>query len=131
VTRSLLAIVLITAGTALGEPPAAVMDTLRTATEALADADAAAFLDHFDPATPNFQQIRTDVEALLASGDEVSSTLEPVSDDGKDNIWNLELDWLLRIGGAAPRRALVKVRLEKQGRAWKFTRLDPSDFFRR
>lgn len=131
-TRALLlAGGLLTAGIAAADPPAAVLDTLRTAAESLAEGDARAFLEHFDPNTPNFAQIRTDVEALLASGEEVSSTLEQVSDEGKDTAWNLEIDWLLRIGGAAPRRALVKVRLERQGRTWKFTRLEPPDFFRR
>src|SRR5436190_22652731 len=59
-TRALLAIVLITSGIVSAEPPVPVMETLRAAVESLADGDAPGFLDHFDPATTNFAQIRVD-----------------------------------------------------------------------
>ena len=42
----------------------------------------------------------------------------------------LELDWLLKIDNAEPRRQIVKCQVEKQGKKWKITSLDPVEFFR-
>jgi hypothetical protein len=115
---------------ARADPPPAVQALLRAAAEALADKDSAAFLDVFDRGMPGYTELREDIEALLASED-VGSTIEIANDEGTDQSRDLELDWLLQIGRNPPRRAVLKCRVERKGRSWKITRLDPIAFFRR
>jgi hypothetical protein len=125
--RALIATLLATLAHA--DPPPAVWALLRSAAEALADKDPAAFLELFDPSMPGYRQLREDIEALLAAED-VSSSIEVVNDDGTAQARDMELDWLLQIGRNQPRRAILKCRVERKGRAWKFTRLEPVGFFR-
>jgi len=126
--RGLFAIAL--AALVKADAPAGVQDLLRAAAEALADKDWAAFVDLFDRRMPGYAQLREDVQALLASED-VASTVEIVNDEGTDQARDMELDWLLAIGRERPRRAVLKCRVERKGRAWKFTQLEPAGFFRR
>jgi len=118
------------AALAKADTPAGVLSLLRDAAEALADKEPAAFLDLFDRAMPGYAQLREDIETLLASED-VASTIEIVNDEGGDQARDLELDWLLAIGRNRPRRAALQCRVERKGRAWKFTKLQPASFFRR
>ena len=111
------------------DAPAAVVELLRTAADALAEGDAAAFLEHFDKATPGYAQIRDDVEALLVA-ELVASSIEIVKDAGDDQRRDLELDWLLKVGSGPNKRVIVKCRVERRGRGWKITRFEPVDFFR-
>jgi hypothetical protein len=115
---------------AQADPPPAVLALLRAAAEALADKDSAAFLDLVDRGMPGYAQLRADIEALLAAED-VASTIEIVSDEGGDQARDMELDWLLQIGRNPPRRAVLKAHLERKGRSWKITRMEPAGFFRR
>jgi hypothetical protein len=108
-------------------PPRDVQDFFRTAAEALADRDSAAFLGHFDRGMPGFGQLRGDVEALAAT--DVSSTLEIAKDEGNGQARVVELDWMIRIDQARPRREIVRCRIEKQGKKWKITSFEPLRFF--
>jgi hypothetical protein len=112
------------------DPPAAVLDLFRTAAEALADKQPSDFLDLFDRTMPGYAQLRDEIEDLLAVED-VGSSIEITNDQGDDRARDLEVDWYLRIGRNEPRRAILKCRVERRGRAWKITRLEPIEFFRR
>ena len=97
--------------------------------------DAAAFLDNFDRDMPGYASLRTNIEGMLAAY-EVGSTIEVVSDEGDDQTRNVELDWVLlatrkdAINSAQEtRRQVVKCRLERRGKRWKITRLEPVDLF--
>ena len=107
-------VALIGAAAAAAEPPAAVAALFRDAAGALAGQDATAFLDLFDRAMPGYAQFRVDVEGLLARG-WVASTIEFVADEGDDRQRALEVDWLWRLSGGAPHRAIVKCRVERRG----------------
>ncbi len=109
------------------ETPKDVIDFLRSAAEALADQDANGFLDHFDRNMPGFSTLR-DEAAVLANAD-VESTIEFVNDEGDDKRRELQLDWVLRVNGGRPRHELVECRMEKQGKKWKITKLQPVEFF--
>ena len=108
-------------------PPKDVQTFFRTAVEALADQDIPAFLDHFDHGMPGFGELRSDVEALANA--EVSSTLEIAKDEGDERARVVELDWLIRIDQARPRREIVRCKIEKQGKKWKMTSFEPLRFF--
>ena len=130
------AALLLLSGIAFAEPPADVLDFFRTAADALATDNASAFLDKFDRNLPEYAMLRTEVEGLLAAYD-VSSTIEVVSDQGDNQKRSLELDWLLLTsekaatnGDNATRRRIVKCQIERRGRQWKITALEPVEFFR-
>lgn len=109
--------------------PQPVLDLIRATAEALQNKDVQAFLDHVDGKMPGYQMLDYYLEGLAAQ-DNVISTIEIVSDKGDQKQRTLDLDWTLNIGSEPLRRAVVKVTLEKQGKQWKFTALDPVDFFK-
>jgi len=116
--------------------PAGVLSTVTDAAAALANDDPSAFLDQFDSNMPGFAALRGDVEGLLGAN-EVISTIEPVSSQGDDRVQSVALDWLLAINDKdragvrkETRRAIVKCRLERQGKRWKIVALEPANFFR-
>src|SRR5258708_924705 len=86
------------------EPPAEVMDLLRSEAEALANQEPSLFMEGFDRAMPGYAKLREEIEALVA--EEVASTVEVVRDEGDGRARSLELDWLLKIGREQPKRAI-------------------------
>jgi hypothetical protein len=124
-----LALLLLTVAVASADPPADVLKLFRTSVEALAASDAQSFLDHFDRNMPQFAVLRDEVEMLLASH-EVGSTMDIVNDEGTDQQRKLDLDWLLVVSDKGQRRQIVKCTVQKQGRQWKITAIEPLDFFK-
>ena len=121
---------------AAAEVPADVLQTITDAAGALASDDLIGFLDQFDRNMPNYAALRANVESLLGASQAIS-TIEPISNDGDAQKQSLELDWLLAINekdqsgiNKEARRAIVKCRLERQGKHWKIVALEPVDFFR-
>ena len=106
--------------------PPEQMEVFRTVTEALANQAADAFLDQFDSKMPQYEKLRDEIQDLFGMAQEIGSTIDVITMDGN----KLELDWLLKIDNAAPRRQIVKCQVEKQGKKWKITALDPVEFFR-
>ncbi len=85
---------------------------------------------------PEFATLRREIERLLAAYD-VSSTIEVAADEGDSQRRSLALDWVLATtekaaihGDSATRRHIVKCRIERRGRQWKITSIDPIDFFK-
>src|ERR1700677_2928704 len=81
--RFLLLVGLFFALPAFAQLPADVLATLTDAAAALANDDPPAFLDQFDRAMPGFADLRANVEGLLGAS-QVTSTIEPVSNQGDD-----------------------------------------------
>jgi len=125
---SLLAASLTAAGQ--NRPPAQ-MEVFRAVTEALANLDVDAFLDQFDRQMPDYEKLRDEIRELVGTAQEIGSTIDVITDEGDDEKRMLELDWLLKIDNDAPRRQIVKCRVEKQGRKWKITALEPKEFFKK
>ena len=114
--------------------PPAQMEVFRGASEALANLDADAFLDQFDPKMPQFDKLRDEIRDLIGTAQEIGSTIDVISDEGvihEDEAQKrmLELDWLLKIDNDEPRRQIVKCQVEKQGKKWRITALEPVEFF--
>jgi hypothetical protein len=117
------------------DPPADVLDLFREAADALANDDANAFLAKFDGNMAGYAEFRDEIVGLLASHD-VGSTIEVVNDEGDEQKRSLDLDWLLVIseknssnGTNETRRKVLKCRIERQGKQWKITALEPAEFF--
>jgi len=120
------------------QTPESVVDFVASAASALSQAhsidptvasDAGPFLDHFDSDMPGFATLRDNVEAMVAEA-AVASSIEIVNDNGDDRTRTLELDWNLQIEGQPVRREIIKCTIEKRKKDWKFTSLDPIDFFK-
>ena len=109
------------------ERPAPEMEVFRAVSEALANQDATAFLDQFDAKMPRYDDLRAEIQELFGVAQEIGSTIDVISSEGN----MLELDWLLKIDNDPPRRQIVKCQIEKQGKKWKITTLEPVEFFKK
>jgi hypothetical protein len=130
------ALLLLVATFALADSAADVLNVFTNAAEGLINDDAASFLDSFDRNMPGYPALQDNVKGLLAAYD-VGSTIEEITDQGDDHKRTVELDWLLILSQkGAPnspqqtRRQSVKCTVERQGKQWKITALEPVDFFR-
>ena len=120
----------------LADTAADVLNVFTSAAEGLINDDAASFLDRFDRDMPGYAALQNNVEGLLAAYD-VGATIEEITDEGDDHKRTVELDWLLILKqkGAAnspqqTRRQVVKCTVERRGKQWKITALEPVDLFR-
>jgi len=117
--------------TAFGQNrPPEQMEVFRAVTEALANQDADAFLDQFDTKMPQYEKLRDEIRDLFGRAQEIGSTIDVITDEGNEQKRTLELDWLLKIDNAEPRRQIVRCLVEKQGKKWKIIALDPVEFFK-
>lgn len=113
------------------ERPPAQMEVFRNVSEALANRDAEAFLDQFDRKMPQYEKLRDEIQELFGLTQEIGSTIDVITDEGDDSKRMLQLDWLLKIDVQEPKRQIVKCQVEKQGKKWKITALEPVDFFKK
>lgn len=121
---------------AFADSAADVLNVFASAAEALINDDSASFLDSFDRNMSGFVGLQNNVQGLLAAYD-VGSTIEEITDEGDDRKRTVELDWLLVLTqkGAInsppeTRRQIVKCTVERRGKQWKITALEPVDLFR-
>ena len=116
-----------------GQTPDHVIQFLRTTATALAnghdEGSAQQFLDNFDRTMPDYAALADAVEGLVARS-EIGSAVEIVTDSGDDKKRALELDWVLEVEDQLPRRKILKCTIERKGKNWKFTSLEPVDFFK-
>lgn len=131
-----IALLLLVATFALADTAAEVLNVFTSAAEGLINDDAASFLDRFDRNMPGYAALQNNVEGLLAAYD-VGATIEEITDEGDDHQRTVELDWLLILKqkGATnspqqTRRQVVKCTVERRGKQWKITALEPVDLFR-
>ena len=118
--------------TAAGQDrPPAQMEVFRAVSEALANLDADAFLAQFDQQMPDYDKLRDEIRELVATAQEIGTTIDVITDEGDDDKRMLDLDWLLKIDNGDARRQIVKCRVEKQGKKWKITALEPVEFFKK
>ena len=130
------AVLLLFSTLAVADTAADVLNVLTSAAEGLINDDPASFLDSFDRNMPGYAVLQDNVKGLLAAYN-VGATIEEIADAGGDQKRTVELDWLLILSqkGAtnAPqqtRRQVVKCTVERRGKQWKITALEPVDFFR-
>ncbi len=121
---------------ALADTAADVLNVFTSAAEGLINDDPGSVLDKFDRNMPGYATLQNNVEGLLAAYD-VGATIEEITDEGDDQKRTVALDWLLilRQKGATnspqqTRRQIVKCTVERRGKQWKITALEPIDFFK-
>jgi hypothetical protein len=113
---------------ATAQTPQPVLDMLRVAAQALAEKDVPGFLDQFDRAMKGYDELGRQV-TLLVAAEAAESSIEVVRDEGDDRRREMQVDWLLRAGNSAPKRKIIAITVERSGRSWKITALNPIDFF--
>jgi hypothetical protein len=111
-----------------------VVDLFASMAAALSEINVPQFMDAFDKNMPSYDRLRAGVTALVNQA-EVSSSVEPLSDEGDDLKRTVELDWYLEIRSLLPdgplvrRREAVHCELRKQKKHWKIVALKPIEFF--
>jgi hypothetical protein len=132
-TRRILFTVL--AGSCLhGDDEQQIWDLFTDMAAALSAGNAGEFLSSFNHAMAGYDNLETDVTALLVEN-EVRSSIELVRDEGDSTARVVELDWAMQIvdmqdaRSVTPRRDRVRCQVVKQSKKWRITSLTPLTFF--
>jgi hypothetical protein len=113
---------------------AEIVDLFASMAAALSDDNPAGFMKGIDRKMPDYDRLKTQIEALVQSS-EVGSSVEPVSDEGDESKRAIDLDWYLELRSRAPggpsmqRRSVLHCQVEKQGKRWRVVSLKPAAFF--
>ena len=97
----------------------------------LSEGNAPGAMDAFDKNMPGYQKLSDQVFAMVAQAD-VSCTIDPVEQKGN----TIEVDWFLKLNaksetGPTERRQMrVQLTIEKVGKRWKITAMDPVTILR-
>lgn len=119
---------------ACADTHADVVDLFASMAAALSDDNPAGFMKGIDRNMPDYDRLKTQIDALV-QGSELSSSVEPVNDEGDDSKHTVDLDWYLELRSRVPggpsmqRRNVIHCRVEKQGKHWRVVALKPVDFF--
>lgn len=103
-------------------------------TAGLTEVDIPEFMSVFDKDMPGYEQLKSDVTALVDQA-EVSSSVEPIKNEGNENKRTADLDWFLQVrslvqdGPLVQRREVVHCELIKEKNRWKIVSISPIDFF--
>jgi hypothetical protein len=83
---------------------------------------------------PQYETIKSRVTGLIRDA-EVSSTIQPLTEDIQGETYRIDLDWFLEVrsleqdGPIVRRRDVVHCELRKEKKHWKIVALKPVDFF--
>lgn len=134
----LLAGATISLGAQAGSHPAdetrEIWDVLTQVASALSRGNLTEFLDSFDRSLPGYQTLEANATALLREY-EVQSSIEVLNEEASGAARTVELDWFLQLeeqrdaGAVTRRRERVHCRLEKRGKKWKITGIEPLALF--
>jgi hypothetical protein len=111
-----------------------VIDLFASMAAALSEINVPQFMDAFDKDMPDYNRLKGAVTSLVNQA-EVSSSVEPLTDEGDDTRRTVELDWYLEVRSLLPdgpivrRREVVRCELRKQKKHWKIVALKPMEFF--
>ncbi|MEQ1883948.1 MAG: hypothetical protein ABL967_02735 [Bryobacteraceae bacterium] len=121
---------------ARADAAADALTAISDAAAALVNDDAQSFFDSFDREMPNYSTLRANIEALL-SANSVASAVDVVTNEGSETKRTLSLDWVLSLspksantGGKETRRGVIQCQIERRGRSWKITAIEPVEFFK-
>jgi hypothetical protein len=111
-----------------------VVDLFASMAAALSEINVPQFMDAFDKDMPDYDKLKGAVTALVNQA-EVSSSVEPLKDEGDDTKRTVELDWYLEIRSVLPdgpvvhRREVIQCELKKEKKRWKIVSIKPQEFF--
>jgi hypothetical protein len=111
-----------------------ILNVFTSMAAALSDSNISEFMNAFDKDLPGYGKLKNDITALITEAD-ISSSVEPIKDEGGDRTHTMDLDWFLQVRSQLPdgpivnRREIIHCELQKQGKHWKIVSLQPMDFF--
>jgi hypothetical protein len=120
-----------------------VMDVLAKMAAALTQTNAdgqaisgnvAEFMSAVSKDMPDYDTLKNNVTALVNNA-EISSSIEPLTEDAQADTYKIDLDWVLEIrslerdGPLVRRREVVHCELRKEKKHWKLIALKPVSFF--
>jgi hypothetical protein len=111
-----------------------VIEVFTSMAAALTAVDVPQFMAAFDKNMPEYGMLETDVNALVNQA-EVSSSIQPLNEDGDNQDRKADLDWYLEVrslqqdGPIVRRRQVIHCELRKEKKHWKIVSLKPLDFF--
>jgi hypothetical protein len=111
-----------------------VTDLVASMAAALIEVNVPKFMDAFDKNMPDYDRLRNQIDALTNQAD-VSSSIEPLKNEGDGKKRSVDLDWLLEVrsllqdGPIVRRREVIHCELERQKQGWKIVSLKPIEFF--
>jgi hypothetical protein len=90
------------------------------------------FLSAFDRAMPGYDKLRANVTALVRVG-ETQSYIDIARNEGDDRARTIEMTWELRVqregeAVASRRETRITCKLEKQGKKWRITGMEPVEW---
>jgi hypothetical protein len=92
------------------------------------------FMAAFSKDMPEYDTLKNNVTALMNEG-EISSSIQPLDENGEGATYKIDLDWLLQVrslekdGPLVRRREVVHCEFRKERKHWKIIALKPVDFF--
>jgi hypothetical protein len=125
---------LVFAASLFADAPREIIDVFGAMAAALTDNNLPEFMGAFDKDMPGYGKLKTDVTALMTQAN-ISSSIEPIKDEGDDTTHKVDLDWFLQVrsliaaGPIVNRREVIHCELRKQGKHWKIVSLQPMEFF--
>jgi hypothetical protein len=111
-----------------------IIDVFTAMAAALSDTNVPEFMGAFDKDMAGYGKLKTDVTALMTQAD-ISTSAEPIKEEGGDATRSMDLDWYLQVRSLIPdgpivtRREIIHAELRKQGKHWKIVSLQPLEFF--
>ena len=100
----------------------------------LPSANTRKFMQAFDPAMPGYSRLSDNILALEQGG-EVESSVDLVKNEGDDRVRTIVVDWSLNLVSqetkvvSQHRQETVTCTLEKRGKSWRITAIDPVTLF--
>src|ERR1035438_110942 len=85
----------------LADTHADIIDVFTAMAAALSDTNVPEFMGAFDKDMPGYGKLKTDVTALMTQAD-ISSSVEPIKDEGDDAARKMDLDWFLQVRSLIP-----------------------------
>jgi hypothetical protein len=111
-----------------------VVDLFASIASALTAVNPAQFMAAFDKDMPDYDKLKDQITAL-ANQAEITSSIEPIKDEGDEAQRSVDLDWYLEVRSLYPngpiihRRDVIHCDIRKQGKHWKIVSLKPLEFF--
>ena len=111
-----------------------VMEAITSMAGALTEVNIPKFMTAFSKDMADYDTLENNVTALAKQA-ELSSSIQPLHEDGNDQARTIDLDWAMQVRGLEQdgpilqRREVVHCELRKQNKHWKIVALKPIDFF--
>jgi hypothetical protein len=128
------ALICIAAALACADAHDDVIEVVTSMAAALTEVNAPQFMRSISKDMSDYDTLQNNITGLVRQA-EVSSSIQPVNEDGDDRARAINLDWSLEVrsleqdGPIVRRRQVIHCELRKEKKHWKVVAMTPLDFF--